>query len=240
MRNSLRQCFERRLCISLDGADQRWAAIRDQVESSEWPFGEIERFRAIDGGIVPAPRWFAPRNPNAVWGCLMSHVRAWEAALNEGVESLLVLEDDAVLCRGFRRRAVEFVTSVPDDWKVLWLGGELMPGTRSRHVHGPVYQPEAVWRTHAYVLRRPAIEQLYLHVLDAGRDYGLPNDGSFHLDHQLAVWQRRQKRGCYCPGVWLIGQSGAESFLSPGETQRGPQFYQHASASRRAEFTAEP
>ena len=62
------------------------------MAAARWPFRQPVRFRAVDGNSVPPPSWW-PAGPGA-WGCLRSHLRIFEDALMDGVDRLLVLEDD--------------------------------------------------------------------------------------------------------------------------------------------------
>jgi hypothetical protein len=57
-------------------------------------------------------------------GCFPSHYRVCEEALNDGPESILVFEEDAVFRPGFSLRAKKFFAAIPDDWNWIYLGGQ--------------------------------------------------------------------------------------------------------------------
>jgi hypothetical protein len=83
---------------------------------------EIRGVKAISGDWCwPPARW---KSGNGAWGCLMSHLRAVQEATMDGLESSMVLEDDAV----FQPKAVEMLArlmrEVPADWDQIYLGGQ--------------------------------------------------------------------------------------------------------------------
>src|SRR5690606_28699388 len=88
--------FERVLCVNLKRRTDRWESFVTQMESISYVFGPVARFDAIDGNRVPAPHWYRVGEASYTWCCLVSHLRIWETALNDGVISLLIFEDDAV------------------------------------------------------------------------------------------------------------------------------------------------
>ena len=82
----------------------------------------------------------------------MSHRQIMREAIEAGIESILVLEDDALPVEDFTSRAIEFLECVPDDWDCLMLGGQhLMAPDRI----GPgIVRCVGTQRTHAFAVRR--------------------------------------------------------------------------------------
>lgn len=56
------------------------------------------------------------------WGYLKSYVGMLEKALNEGYESVLILDDDALFHRDFKTLFAAAVRELPEDWKIFQLG----------------------------------------------------------------------------------------------------------------------
>ena len=63
----------------------------------------------------------AIQSPGA-WGYLLAMIKLLEQAMEEDLESLLVLDDDAVFHRDINKLFKEYVRQVPDNWKILQLG----------------------------------------------------------------------------------------------------------------------
>ena len=191
---------------------------------------EIRWVRAISGDWCWPPHWW--KAGNGAWGCLMSHLRVVQDAIMDGLESYMVLEDDAV----FQPRAVEMLArvmqEVPDDWGQIYLGGqhlkepELVPGRpfmlRCRNVN----------RTHGFIMRRRAFARFQQHIMSAP-DY-IAHPG-WHIDHQLGIAHERGDWKVYAPAWWLCGQEAGASNIS-GRTN--PRMWWHPwRYSRHLPFT---
>lgn len=206
--------FDRIVCINLDRRPDRWQGIQQQLADAGWPFGSVERFSAVDGRTVPPPRWW--RAGAGAWGCHQSHVAVMQRAVQDGITSLLVLEDDAVLAEGFAHRAQEFLAAVPHDWDGLMLGGQ--------HLNPPEMLSCGIVRvlngnrTHAYALRSKYLIAAYQHLCDYPDHAKRPR---FHVDHRLGMLHKQFR--IYAPDTWLIGQGQSVSDIA--EVQRGERFW---------------
>ena len=62
-------------------------------------------------------------------GCAVSHLRLWEALAKEGddIENYLIMEDDVKFVNGWEVAWAQAVSSIPEDYDVLYLGGILPP-----------------------------------------------------------------------------------------------------------------
>jgi GR25 family glycosyltransferase involved in LPS biosynthesis len=64
-------------------------------------------------------------------GCAMSHIKLWhQLIINPNVTSLLIFEDDAVVCKNFVNKLSFCVQQLPEKWDVLFLGHHLYPSYR--------------------------------------------------------------------------------------------------------------
>ena len=202
--------FDRAYCINLDRRPDRWKRFQAAVPAN-WPFAEIERFTAVDGDKVPAPDWWRPGN--GAWGCYRSHLQLIEQALNEGRESILILEDDALFDADFAPRVRNFLARVPDDWGMLYFGGQHLKAEQvpPRPINEEVCIPHNVNRTHAFALRGETMQAVYRHL--TCNQWQVGN----HIDHHLGQFLERRDRRfpVYCPTKWLVGQAGGESNVTP-------------------------
>ncbi len=184
-----------------------------------WPFPEPERFPAIDGRrLATPPQW---RAGNGAWGCFRSHLLILEKCLLEGIDSYVVFEDDAGFADDFPARLRRFVGELPDDWGLVYLGGQhLYAGKHPpQKITEHVYRPYNVNRTHAFMVRgRPAMKTLYRHL--NWNEWQTKH----HIDHHLGrLIQRRyelvvegkhveqESLAVYTPDRWLAGQLPTKS-----------------------------
>lgn len=214
------QFFERSYVVTLDRRPDRYERFVAGLPA-DWPFPRPAKFRAIDGQIVKPPRWWRPGD--GAWGCYRSHVAILEACLNEGCESVLLFEDDAIFPPDFTARALEFLAAVPLDWQMLYLGGQLLKTSANRpgRVSDLVYRPHNVNRTHAFAVRgRDFMAILYRHLHDW-------NDWKpgHHIDHHFGRLHEGGKHAVYCPCDWLVGQAEGVSDIKRGNVSFPDRFW---------------
>ena len=199
--------FGRCYVVNLDRREDRYQAFLSRLPA-DWPLAPVERFAAIDGRKCPLPAWW--RGGKGAWGCYRSHLGLIERCLNEGVESVLLMEDDAVFCDDFSSRVGEFLAAVPSDWGMIYLGGQHLRQGKSRpqKVNDLVYRPFNVNRTHAFALRGQTMRRR-LSLSAWGRVAACPPHrspvGAFHETGRHAI---------YCPAEWLVGQAAGRSDVS--------------------------
>lgn len=224
--------FDRVVVIGLRRRPKRlrhfWAGLPEP-----WPFAQVQHVVAIDGAVCSPPDWFAQSHPAdrgrlvrrrvkgapnlaGAWGCLRTHHRIWEDALNSGLTSVLVFEDDAVFCQGFVPRLNMFLDAVPDDWDQIYLGGQHL-GARPVKINSHVLRSTSVNRTHAYAVRQPLLGELYRHFM---QPWSSTRSQMFHVDHQLCQLHHDKARHIYCPLKWLVGQAEGVSDVKIGKPHR--------------------
>ena len=194
--------FDRAICVNLDRRTDRWQALNAGLPQP-WPFAPVQRLSAIDVKRCPPPAWFA--HEAGQWGAVRSHLRAIEDSLNDGVHSLLVLEDDAEFCPGFLEQFHRFITDVPADWEMLFLGGSHTRGQRqaiNAHVEIPAY----ITLAHAYALRGEGLRKAY----DALNQY---TPKRAEIDHRLGALSASGQIAVYAPRSWLVYQAAGYSDL---------------------------
>jgi len=205
--SDLSKVFEKVYCVNLAYREDRWGNFLKQIPT-DWPFAPIERYDAIDGKKVKPPDWFTAGG--GAWGCYLSHLRILETALNTGVESILFLEDDALFCEDFTKRVTEFLAEVPDNWHMLYLGGQHLHVAHKPPVKitNNLYQPWNVNRTHAFAIQGEGRQIVYKHLMRRNWSRG------HHIDHHLGRLHQQRAHRIYCPADWLVGQNEGYSNIA--------------------------
>jgi hypothetical protein len=191
---NLSETFDRVVVINLGRRPERLARFWKLL--GQWPFKTPQRFEAIDGLAVGVPSGW-DKGPGA-WGCLLSHRWVLESAINDGIHSLLVLEDDAYPVTNIASLSARFLESAPNDWDGLMFGAEfLLP---PQVISPGVVRCIAANRSHAYAVRGPLM-RILLHFWQ--------NTTNDHCDIVISSLMRQFK--FYAPDPLLIGQDAGLS-----------------------------
>lgn len=144
----------------------RRAAFFERFAATGAPLREPILFDGVDGReLGVAPPWVS-RGRVGAFGCFLSHLTLWTRAFAAGfAESwtpILVFEDDATFAPDFAERLADALAELPDDFDLLYLGGQHL--TRNRPgptVFSPnLYRAANVNRLHAYVVGPDALAKL--------------------------------------------------------------------------------
>jgi hypothetical protein len=195
-----RGTFERVYLVNLARRCDRLNAVVAALARARWPFQWPQVLAATDGEKVPCPPGF--KQGGGAWGCLQSHRRIVEAALMEGCEPVLVLEDDCTFDKDFRAKVLDFLARVPGDWEGLFLGGQ-------HHKDAVPVGPGIVrcvdtQRTHCYAARGEWLRELY-------RLWYAPTM-AVHCDWVSGPACSRFR--VYAPSPFLVGQAAGRSDIN--------------------------
>ncbi|MDO4584026.1 MAG: glycosyltransferase family 25 protein [Planctomycetia bacterium] len=191
--------YEKVYCLNLKRRPEKWTAFCENLPK-DWKYPPVERFEAIDGLDVPPPAWW--KGGRGAWGCYRSHLNILENCLRNNVQSVFILEDDAVFCENFTEKATDFENRLPSDATWIYYGGQHLQRAirQPKIVNEAVCKPFNINRTHAWaILGKETIAKIYQHL--HRRDWTTAH----HIDHHLG-------RLCgtfphvYAPNQWLVGQ----------------------------------
>lgn len=217
--------FSRVLVISMARTPERGARARADLLAKNLSESPVI-MPAVDGREMGKSAWWP--GGNGSWGCLQSHYLAVLTAFTEGIESLLVIEDDCVWQPQAAAMAAEFMKQVPDDWGQIYFGGQ----HRGIHTLTPldgkpaVMRPSSIHRTHCYAIHRRAMAAFLRHIsyapdyIETFKKSGIKP----HVDHQLEVAHRRRDWPVYAPTFWLAGQGENQSLIM---NRREPERWWH-------------
>lgn len=184
--------------INLKRRPDRLAEAKEELK--KWCFQEPEIFEAIDGNKVPIPVGW--EQGGGAWGCMQSHRHILEKAIMDGIKSVMVLEDDFVLCDDFEYKVKKFLTEVPKDWEQLMLGGQHLSNPKG--IKSGIVKCINCQRTHAYAIRGKFLKELYAKWHSS--------HSKVHCDWIMGPLQAQFK--VYAPDPFLIGQRTSQSDIS--------------------------
>eukprot|EP00658_Telonema_sp_P-2_P044598 TRINITY_DN3249_c0_g2_i3.p1 TRINITY_DN3249_c0_g2~~TRINITY_DN3249_c0_g2_i3.p1 ORF type:complete len:413 (-),score=76.32 TRINITY_DN3249_c0_g2_i3:97-1335(-) len=174
-------------CINLDRRPDRWTGLEKELTKLRAFAGEegegelqVERVSAVDGRTlelpVPevAPDWDNTRFAN-LWadmqqgevrsltpgevGCALSHVEVWRRVAQSTSDTpALVLEDDVILEPDVGLRLPGYLSQLPPQWELVYLGG-LKIG-RHKRISPNLIVPECYLCTHAYMISKSGARKL--------------------------------------------------------------------------------
>lgn len=193
--------FDRVVCISLRRREDRRTQLKKLCKSNGWPFKAIEFYDAIDGGSGKIPVGKNFKSGGGAWGCRQSWAAVLQEAMADGVERILVLEDDAMWRPDFAKEAALFFGDLPADWEVAFLGGQNMQAPTK--VNDRVARVRNCQRTHAIAMQGDGIRFVYTQIANA----------DYHIDHLLGPACGRNRRA-YQATPFLIGQAATRSDIS--------------------------
>lgn len=99
--------------INLDNARERRSHIETMWRESKIPL-KINRFSAIK------PDFTLGQLSAGETGCILSHLTIWEE--NTVFDDyLVILEDDAIICKDFHANITELINSQDDNWDIIFL-----------------------------------------------------------------------------------------------------------------------
>lgn len=153
--------IDRVICINLDRRADRWADFLASA-APHIPANRIERFSAFDAQNLLIPSWW--KGTPGGYACTLSHRFAISRAFAAGAESALIFEDDAMLAPDFGARLPAFMSSVPQDWHLLYLGGQHRVRFKPFPVCDGVVRCRHTIRMHAYVVHRRGAQVVHDHI----------------------------------------------------------------------------
>jgi hypothetical protein len=205
----LPQYFDRIALISLaERGDRRERLFAHLKALSLAAPEDLTLVEAVNGRTQKLPEWW--KSGSGAWGCRFSHLNALAAAHRDGVQRLLILEDDAIFHHHTAAWLPGTVEALPADWELFFLGGQ--------HMEPPVETASprlllgrCITRTHAYAVHAPAFGKLLTAISD---DVLYQANPGWHIDHQLGTGQSQGLWSAYAPAWWFAGQEEGQSNIS--------------------------
>lgn len=188
--------------------------------------GRLTRVQlGFDGNKLSIPsQW---QTSAGAFGACLAHVSALARALSDWDlktdDPICVFEDDAVFCDRFLEKLKQVVALVPPSWDLFYLGGEHLSGRPKPRIVAEagdvaLVRGVNVNRLHAYVVRYPAAQKVYLRLLryltNAPKNFG-PSGDETCFDYEVGRMQEEGELVAYAAKPFLVGQGGFGSDTYP-------------------------
>jgi GR25 family glycosyltransferase involved in LPS biosynthesis len=122
----------------------------------------------MDHILFHNPSWKPGDNPPPEFitqghvGCILSHYMLWKTLSYLPDEEFLIVEDDVVLCEGFKDKLLDYKSRLPNDWKYVFVGHCCAPEEPWRYkqdenIYTTSHPPMC---THAYMVKKEALNVL--------------------------------------------------------------------------------
>lgn len=189
------------LVISLPQRSDRLQRFAQRLHGNGgWPFPTPT---VMDGVRETSPAWY--QSSDGAWGCRQAHLKILHSQWRRGIQSTLVLEDDAIWGTNVTERWNLISEKIPDDWDMVMLGGEHISAPALIDTH--VVRCINTRRTHAYLIRLKAIP-LLIRTWQQARH---------HIDHSSRAFQQQAR--VYATDPFLFGQDRGRSDIFGNENE---------------------
>ena len=196
----LEKYFDKVYCVNLDRRQDRWDEFVSGIPK-DWPFREIERWSAVDGKKLLVPHWW--KQGKGAWGCFRSHYQILEKCLNEDINRVLILEDDAIFSDDFTAKISESIAEAPKGWGLMYMGGQHLYAKQHAPKKANDYwcYPWNVNRTHAFAMQGDFKKNIYQHLSEFQQW-----KKKHHIDHHLGVLTQRSHGKVIALNQFHVGQ----------------------------------
>ena len=210
--------FQKAVCINLDRRPDRLQESQQQWNKHNL---KVERVSATDGNPmnwkheserrVNLPNVRSGSFPG-VAGCISSHTKIWRDAKEEGLDNVLIIEDDCDFVEDLQYQFNEKIKEVPDDWDLLYFGGV-------HETRGGVYMPETISKNVVKCARMitTTCYAINTRIVDMALDIVFETEPYFHtaIDGYLGAYIQAQCNA-YAFHPTLAWQRGSFSDIQQG------------------------
>ncbi|NGX29080.1 MAG: hypothetical protein K940chlam1_01273 [Candidatus Anoxychlamydiales bacterium] len=202
--------FEAIAYINLDHREDRRDELLKSLESLEVNKNKIKRISGV----------FNPFNGHL--GCVCSHLKVVDWAIEQDLDNVLILEDDCYFLddTNFITQAVDYFFKIVPSWDIFMLGGYFEKIEKSKYPL--INRVKKAYRAHSYAISKkylPVIKKLYLETANLLNGYNTHFESRGHaLDRR---WHTLQKKDhWYANNIHLTGQKDGYSDIEWHEKKK--------------------
>jgi glycosyl transferase, family 25 len=156
--------FDGTFCINLDYRLDRWRSALEEFKKHTL---SVERIVGIDGSKLNLD--FMHGFKKGAIGCSLSHLFAIKHAQQLGLDNFLLLEDDVQFDKNINELFSEYILEVPQDWDMLYLGGQHFHGMNLNQVTEHVYRCEYTLAAHSVAIKSTVYDKFIYRLSDLSK-----------------------------------------------------------------------
>jgi GR25 family glycosyltransferase involved in LPS biosynthesis len=161
MASIMNNFFDRIFCVNLDSRPDRWKSAVEEFEKHSL---QVERIPGIDGSKMNLD--FPPEIKEGAVGCALSQFFAIKYAKQLGLNNFFLLEDDIQFEDNINNIFDEYVKEVPEDWDMLYLGGQHYHGMNLQQISEHVYKCEYTLAAHSVAFKSTVFDRFINNLID--------------------------------------------------------------------------
>lgn len=141
--------FDRVYCINMDKRPDRW-------EQAQVEFKKL----GIENDVI---RWSGVENTNGNLGCTLSHKTLIEHCKSEGLNNVLIFEDDVLFVENDMDKLEEAFVELKEleNWDLFYIGVTMAPQLKSfTRVTNNILRTSFAYTTHAYAVNAQAFDPM--------------------------------------------------------------------------------
>jgi len=209
--------IEHTFVINLKKRNDRWKRVNEKFKGSNlklirWDavYGKELSVKYVSQITTDFCRNFCS---SGTIGCWLSHYNLWKHISNNNLNNVLILEDDANPIKDFNKNLSEFLTSIPNDYDVVYLGccgscgstkktySKSVFGKENEDFNEKLMIPAKPLCTHAYLISNKGAKKLL--------GYDELKKINYDIDHALAdiIYLTKSDFKVYASKISLIDQS---------------------------------
>jgi GR25 family glycosyltransferase involved in LPS biosynthesis len=158
----LNDYFDRIFCINLDSRPDRWKDVQEEFHKIEI---DVERIVGINGSKMNLD--FPPEIKEGAVGCALSQLFALKLAKQYELDTFLLLEDDIEFDLNINEKFKNiYLNQVPNDWDMLYLGGQHYHGMNLQQVTENVFKCEYTLCAHSVAFKYTVFDRFIDKLID--------------------------------------------------------------------------
>jgi glycosyl transferase, family 25 len=204
--------FDRIAIINLPERSDRLNSLKNELARVGLDIGDPK----VSIPVAPRPLDANGFRSRGVYGNLLSHLSILEGALADNLDSVLVLEDDAIFSHAFNKRQCEIAQNLKSHrWDQLFIGHSISSGLPNAKSGVVRYGGEFFW-AHCYAVHRRFLAQLVDYIrATIDRPAGHIDGAKMYIDAVLYQFRlRTPELVCLVTSPCLSVQRGSPSSLN--------------------------
>jgi len=175
----------------------------------------------------PMPKTANGFSSRGVYGSFLSHLEIIEAAYRDGLDTVWILEDDAIFSRRFNAQQTELVNYLrANDWDQAFIGHSALERLPSSPTGLVRYSGPFIW-AHCYAVHRRIMLRLIEYLRKTiDREQGHPEGGKVYIDAAYFLFRQ------FNPDVICVVTSPCSSVQKGSQSSlNSPRWYQRPQLS---------